>query len=580
MNVQLKEVLSIREKFEYEYDFGDTTYLILEVIDKIKVSKNHSQIEILARNNENHYACNKCGNRAEYYHYTTGDFLCEKCAHTLDDDEFENETEELYGNYFNSPRDGVCGYVGDKDAELPYIPGNNNKYKISRKKPQLFEDEEYDFWNDRSYENDTDDLDNDLLNKQLSYAASSDGDISEDDINKILQKEFLKVHSDFIENFNNFTNEVINRFEKGVFSFDLDKLLSGYTKVQLKQLAQNFHIKISSNSNKNTYINKLIEFYPQYIKNEIYNMDEYKYKELQKCIKNKGLVNDIDENIDNYMCFIEKGILFPAIHDEKPTCIMPDLIQELFKEMNTLEVRNKIKNNTEVINLFRGMIKAYGVLSYDNTIMLLRKYISDFDEMDVIHILKENEYYYFNEYEVIEQEHNFFYNDEIKLFVNSNIDDYEDLLLEIDKKMDYSYISKDKLISMSNPDYLEKSNIGQKFLRELSEIFVIQKEEAIYNMNIISLDIQTRSISEILKDVHLAIDFNLSKDERFSVEQVFNRFLKSIPLWKLKGASINQQNAIEQEDNLAIKKIGRNESCPCGSGKKYKNCCGKVIKLF
>ncbi|MGO0943445.1 SEC-C metal-binding domain-containing protein, partial [Clostridioides difficile] len=22
-------------------------------------------------------------------------------------------------------------------------------------------------------------------------------------------------------------------------------------------------------------------------------------------------------------------------------------------------------------------------------------------------------------------------------------------------------------------------------------------------------------------------------------------------------------------------KIGRNDSCPCGSGKKYKKCCGK-----
>ena len=23
------------------------------------------------------------------------------------------------------------------------------------------------------------------------------------------------------------------------------------------------------------------------------------------------------------------------------------------------------------------------------------------------------------------------------------------------------------------------------------------------------------------------------------------------------------------------KKVGRNDLCPCGSGKKYKNCCGK-----
>ncbi|MCL2545100.1 MAG: SEC-C metal-binding domain-containing protein, partial [Clostridia bacterium] len=24
-------------------------------------------------------------------------------------------------------------------------------------------------------------------------------------------------------------------------------------------------------------------------------------------------------------------------------------------------------------------------------------------------------------------------------------------------------------------------------------------------------------------------------------------------------------------------KVGRNEPCPCGSGKKYKNCCGKAV---
>ena len=27
----------------------------------------------------------------------------------------------------------------------------------------------------------------------------------------------------------------------------------------------------------------------------------------------------------------------------------------------------------------------------------------------------------------------------------------------------------------------------------------------------------------------------------------------------------------------ADKKVGRNDPCPCGSGKKYKNCCGKGL---
>jgi SWIM/SEC-C metal-binding protein len=30
-----------------------------------------------------------------------------------------------------------------------------------------------------------------------------------------------------------------------------------------------------------------------------------------------------------------------------------------------------------------------------------------------------------------------------------------------------------------------------------------------------------------------------------------------------------------QKSKIAEKKVGRNEPCPCGSGKKYKKCCGK-----
>ncbi|MGA1825307.1 MAG: SEC-C metal-binding domain-containing protein [bacterium] len=26
---------------------------------------------------------------------------------------------------------------------------------------------------------------------------------------------------------------------------------------------------------------------------------------------------------------------------------------------------------------------------------------------------------------------------------------------------------------------------------------------------------------------------------------------------------------------IGVRKIGRNDSCPCGSGRKYKHCCGR-----
>ena len=36
----------------------------------------------------------------------------------------------------------------------------------------------------------------------------------------------------------------------------------------------------------------------------------------------------------------------------------------------------------------------------------------------------------------------------------------------------------------------------------------------------------------------------------------------------------NKKNDRKQISAKDIKKIGRNDPCPCGSGKKYKKCCG------
>ena len=40
-------------------------------------------------------------------------------------------------------------------------------------------------------------------------------------------------------------------------------------------------------------------------------------------------------------------------------------------------------------------------------------------------------------------------------------------------------------------------------------------------------------------------------------------------------ASSGGDGSVKREPVRTDKKIGRNEPCPCGSGKKYKQCCGK-----
>lgn len=70
---------------------------------------------------------------------------------------------------------------------------------------------------------------------------------------------------------------------------------------------------------------------------------------------------------------------------------------------------------------------------------------------------------------------------------------------------------------------------------------------------------------------------------------MFEQTKKSIPLKRqhalykeLKGVIkntrmwiLNGYTPLELNNNVKTEKIGRNEPCPCGSGKKYKQCCGK-----
>ena len=79
-------------------------------------------------------------------------------------------------------------------------------------------------------------------------------------------------------------------------------------------------------------------------------------------------------------------------------------------------------------------------------------------------------------------------------------------------------------------------------------------------------------------------------DEGFNLlDKMLERTEKDIPLFLIR-AEIKQnierkevsKTQITNEDKSdmkktpkRVKKIGRNDPCPCGSGKKYKNCCGK-----
>ncbi len=43
----------------------------------------------------------------------------------------------------------------------------------------------------------------------------------------------------------------------------------------------------------------------------------------------------------------------------------------------------------------------------------------------------------------------------------------------------------------------------------------------------------------------------------------------------VEGKAVEDTNKVKKQQPKRVSKVGRNDSCPCGSGKKYKQCCGK-----
>ncbi len=79
-------------------------------------------------------------------------------------------------------------------------------------------------------------------------------------------------------------------------------------------------------------------------------------------------------------------------------------------------------------------------------------------------------------------------------------------------------------------------------------------------------------------DTELVLDLNL-ETLYFNMLDAKAEYLYTLPQWD--GIfSIEKRNEIQKQYKESkivrnLDKVGRNDACPCGSGKKYKKCCGK-----
>ncbi len=90
--------------------------------------------------------------------------------------------------------------------------------------------------------------------------------------------------------------------------------------------------------------------------------------------------------------------------------------------------------------------------------------------------------------------------------------------------------------------------------------------------------VEPNPIDTMEEDTHVSLRFDKEKLYKNMVDAKAD-WLYNIPAWeKIFDEEKRKALYLEQKKSGTVivgKKVGRNDPCPCGSGKKYKFCCGR-----
>ena len=128
---------------------------------------------------------------------------------------------------------------------------------------------------------------------------------------------------------------------------------------------------------------------------------------------------------------------------------------------------------------------------------------------------------------------------------------------------------------LSNPDEVVKGTV-----KELAEKYGLSVMEMTGFLDGINESLKTPNpIEDMDENTQVSLDIDLEQLYYHMVEAKAD-WLYELPAWdELLTAERRKELYMEQKKSGTIvkeKKVGRNDPCPCGSGKKYKFCCGRA----
>ena len=366
----------------------------------------------------------------------------------------------------------------------------------------------------------------------------------------------------------------------------LSDLLVRLTKDELSGIRSNLNLKGISALNKKELVEELTRLMPQRI-GEVFNIfDEERYRLVKSMCEKGGFVFDNTISEEKAKCLRENGIIFPGARNGRKILCMPLEFLDIFKDMNILEYRKMVRRNTDWIRLTNGLLYYYGYLSF----VQLQDRIGNLtgekpDTFQYLNILLDAMFYH----EQIWPEG--------AGYCDIRVLDVEKLWQEQKARADVIYrpFTREQLFKAGAPGYIDWTPALRMFMGFLRENYEISKEEvdeiADECLCIINSDCKP---GDLLKHLENFLEFP-SFEFVQELTEVMMHLFNNTRMWILKGHTPSELSKEENKQrrplstapslkegtfnnviDLQTKRlVGRNDPCPCGSGKKFKKCCGK-----
>lgn len=354
----------------------------------------------------------------------------------------------------------------------------------------------------------------------------------------------------------------------------LSDALQRFTKTELSAIRMQCGLSSGSSLKKDQLIDSLATEIPAALGHMLGKMDESRLELLKKVSSRGGqLALSLTDRETDY--FLERGLLFPATMSGKRTYVMPAQVLEALRALKPASLRETAARNTEWLRLTHGMLHYYGTLTYSELLSLLEKYTGSVpSQTELLAVIGEAAAYEGRP--------------KVDTAGVTAGEAWSAAQVKVEQlaRPDLTFypFTKEQLLQAGEAGYLDRTEAFEGLVDFLAASAGNSRKDA---------EVAARDFFYLLQNGNTPAELMQSAQEQLKIKDktvvmplhaYLVRLHNAMRRWSLKGFSSNELSGsaaatangteIAVQSNTANRKIGRNEPCPCGSGKKYKKCCG------